>query len=118
MYTFFLAVGCETFADGSSIIILNKTNCEENSECLGENEIDLTKTRCTLLLNQTEYLYNDTWTPLEMKNGSLTIAVNNKTSLKVYQTFNQCKIYSFIPEQKKGKHLKRRNKKDRQYRMV
>ena len=83
MYATLSAVGCETFADGSSIIILNKTKCEENSECLGEKEIDLTKTRCNLLPNRTQYLHNDTWTPLEMKNGCFEIAVNIQVSLKV-----------------------------------
>ena len=76
------AVGCETFADGSSIITLNKTKCEENSECLGEKKIDLAKTGCTLLPHQSQYLHNDTWTPLEMKNGSFKIEANIHVSLK------------------------------------
>ena len=89
MRAIFVAVGCKTFADGSSIIILNKTKCEQNSECLGEKEIDLTKTRCSLLLKRTQYLHNDTWTPLEMKKGSFRIAVSIKASLKVLQTYKQ-----------------------------
>ena len=85
--TFCLAVGCETFADGSSIITLNKTKCEENSECLGEKEIHLMKTRCTILTHQSQYLHNDTWKPLKMKNGSFEIEVNSQVyvSLKVFQ---------------------------------
>ena len=102
MNTFFLAVGCEAFVDGISIIILNKTKCEENSECSGEKEIDLKKTGCSFLLNQTQYLQNDTWTPMEMKKGSFEIAVNIKVSLKVFQTYKKGKIYSFVLERKKA----------------
>ena len=80
------AEGCETFADGSSMIILNKTKCKENSECLGEKEINLRKTRCSLLSNQSQYLHNETWKPLEIKNDSFEIEVNMAISLKVYQT--------------------------------
>ena len=102
MYIFFLAVGCETFADGSSIIILNNTECEEKSEYLGEKSeylgekseysgekgIDLRKTSCSLLPHKSEYLHDDTWKPLEMKNGSFSIKTMDKVSLQV-QYFNE-----------------------------
>ena len=88
MYIFCLAVGCETFADGSSIIILNKTKCEEKSEYLGEKEIDLNKTSCSLLPHKFQYLHNDTWKPLEMKNGSFSIKTMQRVSLQV-QYFNE-----------------------------
>jgi hypothetical protein len=80
-YIFFLAVGCEVFADGSPLLILHKTKCEERSECLGNKEISLSKTKCFLLPNKTQYLHNDTWKTLEMKNGSFAITVD-KVSLQ------------------------------------
>ena len=79
-YIFFLAVGCETFADGSPLLILDKTKCEEQSECLGVKEIRLSKTKCFLLPNKTQYIHNDTWKALEIKNGSFAITVE-KVSL-------------------------------------
>jgi hypothetical protein len=88
MYIFFLAVGCETFADGSSVIILNKPKCEEKSEYSGEKAIDLRKTKCSLLPHKSEYLHNDTWKPLEMKNGSFSIKTTERVSLQV-QYFNE-----------------------------
>ena len=79
-YFFFLAVGCEVFADGSPLLILDMTTCEEQSECLGGKEIKLSDTKCFLLPNKTQYLHNDTWKALEIKNGSFAITVD-KVSL-------------------------------------
>ncbi|CAB3988118.1 Hypothetical predicted protein [Paramuricea clavata] len=77
------AVGCQTFADGSSLVILNKTKCEKESECLGEKEIKFSKAKCLLLPNKTQYLHNDTWKALEKKNGNFFISSSaNKVSLK------------------------------------
>ena len=73
------------FADGSSLIILNKTKCEENSECSGEKEIDLMKHGCSILPNRTQYLHNDTWKALEITpimKGSFEITAD-KPLLKV-----------------------------------
>ena len=73
------------FADSSSLIILNKTKCEEHSECSGEKKIDLTKTGCSILPNKTQYLHNDTWRALEINNGSFEIATDHdRPSLKVF----------------------------------
>ena len=74
------------FADGSSLIILNKTKCEEKSECSGEKEINLMKHGCSILPNRTQYLHNDTWKALEIKNGSFEIRVY---SLYPYTAFLQ-----------------------------
>ena len=85
IYILLLAVGCEMFEDGSSLIILNKTKCEEHSECSGENEIDLPKTGYSILPYKTQYLHNDTWRALEIKNGSFEIPVD-RPFLKVFHT--------------------------------
>ncbi len=80
----FIAVGCETFTDGLSLLILNKPKCEEGSECLGEKEISLSETKCSLLPNKTQYLHNNTWKPLQIKTGSFAISSSDgKVSLKV-----------------------------------
>ena len=80
--SFLLAVECEMFADGSSLIILNKTKCEEHSECSGEKEIILTKSGCSILTNKTQYLHNDTWKALEIKNKSF-VMIADRPVLKV-----------------------------------
>ena len=77
-------------ADGSSLIILNKTKCEEHSECSGEKEMKLMKTGCNILPNKTQYLHNETWRTLEIKNGSFEITVD-KPFLKVFHTIFQGK---------------------------
>ncbi|CAB4031177.1 Hypothetical predicted protein [Paramuricea clavata] len=77
------AVGCEIFADGSSLVILNKTKCEEQSDCLGEKRIRLSETKCFLLPNKIQYLHNDTWKALEIMNGSFVMSSSvHKMSLK------------------------------------
>ena len=73
------------FADGSSLIVLNKTKCKENLECSGEKKIDLPKTGCSILPYKTQYLHNDTWRALEIKNGSFEIPVD-RPFLKVFHT--------------------------------
>ena len=73
------------FADASSLIILNKTKCEESSECSGEMEVNLTKRGCSILPNKIQYLHNDTWNTLEIKKGSFEITAD-KPFLKVFQT--------------------------------
>ena len=70
------------FADGSSLIILNKTKCEQNSECSGEKEIDLMKHECSILPNETQYLHNDTWKALNIKNKSF-VMIADRPVLKV-----------------------------------
>ena len=75
-------MGCETFVDGSSLIILNKTKCEENSECSGEKEIVLKKHGCSILPNKTQHLHNDTWKALKIKNKSF-IMTADRPVLKV-----------------------------------
>ena len=82
----FSALGCETFSDGSPIIVLNKTKCEENLECLGGKAINLRKIRCNLSQKKSQYLHNGTWKTLQIKNGSFTVTSMDKTSLKVGQT--------------------------------
>ena len=92
-HSFLLAVGCKMFADGSSLIILNKTKCDEPSECSGKKEIDLTRTwhGCSMLPNKTQYLHNDTWRALEVKNGSFEITPG-QPFLKVFQTLLRTKV--------------------------
>ena len=87
------------FADASSLIILDKTKCEENSECLAEKEIDLMKHGCSILPNKTQYLHNDTWKALEMRNGSFeTVYIY---TLNSYTTFLQV-FRTLIPTKLKG----------------
>ena len=79
MNIFLFAAGCETFADGSSIVIVNVSHFEkENSE----KEIDLRKTGCSFLPNKLQYLHNDTWNKLKSNNSSVAIAVDTKVSLQ------------------------------------
>ncbi|CAB3998225.1 Hypothetical predicted protein [Paramuricea clavata] len=73
------AVGCDTFVDGSHLLILDKTKCEEQSECLGEKKIKLSNTKCFLLPNKTQYLHNDTWKALEIQNDSFEITVDKES---------------------------------------
>ena len=76
------------FADGSSLIILNKTKCEENSECSGEKEIDLKKHGCNILPNKIQYLQNDAWKAFkitQIKKGSFEITAG-KPLLKVFKS--------------------------------
>ena len=94
-----LAVGCEMFADGLSLIILNKTKCEENSECSGEKEIDLMKHGCSILPNRTQYLHNDTWKALEIRNGSFETVY--RYTLHSYTAFLQV-FRTLIPTKLKG----------------
>ena len=78
------AVGCEIFADNSSLLILNAAKCEGNSNCFGEEMTNLRKKKCYLLPNKTKYIHNDTWKALEIKNGCFDISSSNsKISLKV-----------------------------------
>ena len=87
MYTFFLAIGCETFADRSSLVILNKKKCEEQSKCLGEKVISMKGTKCFVLPNKTQYLHNNKWEAMEIKTGSFAMFSSmDKVSLKVCQT--------------------------------
>lgn len=93
---FLLAVGCERFADDLSLVVLNKENCEKSSECSGEKQIDLFKTRCSLLPESTQYIHNETWTVLKrIRNGSFAITVdaNEKVFLKV--AIASIRMYSF-----------------------
>ena len=84
MNIFLFAVGCETFADGSSMVIVNVSKFDkENSE----KEIDLKKPRCSLLANKLQYLYNDKWKKLKSNNSSVAIAVDSKVSLQVLLGF-------------------------------
>lgn len=81
----FPAVGCERFLNKSSLIILNKTKCEESSDCSGDIEISLSKTKCLILPKKSQYLHDIAWRALEMSNGTLSIfsSDENKVSLKV-----------------------------------
>ena len=55
---------------------------------MGEKEIKLSKAKCFLLPNKSQYLHNDTWKALEKKNGSFFISSSaNKVSLKVSQMY-------------------------------
>lgn len=83
--SFLLAVGCERFADDSSLVVLNEDDCEKTSKCSGEKQIDLFKTSCSLLPENTQYIHNDTWNVLKrIRNGSFAITVDvNKVFLKV-----------------------------------
>ncbi|CAB4004511.1 Hypothetical predicted protein [Paramuricea clavata] len=80
------AVGCETFQDDSSLLILNKTSKCQESECWGEKEINVgtwNVTECSLLPNQVQYLHKDGWQPLSMATNSLVIVTSeNKVLLK------------------------------------
>lgn len=86
-----VAVGCETFKDGSSVVVLNQTEQrQQKPECLVEKEINVGRnvTKCSLLSNQTQYLHDDRWQPLLEKTDSLAVvASENKTLLKVYFVF-------------------------------
>jgi hypothetical protein len=81
------AVGCEVFADNSSLVILNQAKCKERSECSGEKMANLRigKKKCRLLSNKTSYLHNDTWKALKIENGCFDIRSysNDKVYLKV-----------------------------------
>lgn len=85
-----VAVGCETFEDGSSVVVLNQTEqCQEISECSGEKEIDVkrTVTECSLLTHKAQYLHKDGWKPLSVKTNSFDVVTNeSKTLLKVLTT--------------------------------
>ncbi|CAB4004510.1 Hypothetical predicted protein [Paramuricea clavata] len=80
------AVGCETFQDGSSLVVLNQTvKCHEKSECWGEKEVNIGRevTECSLLPDQTQYLHKDGWQRLLVETESFDVVTNeNKTSLK------------------------------------
>ena len=83
----FSAVRCETFADASSLVILNKTlNCEK--KCLAEKETNVNGkniTECFLLQDQTQYLHKDKWKTLSFHKDSLDVVTNKtKVLLKVY----------------------------------
>ena len=92
-HSFLQAVGCEMLADSSSLIILNKTKCDEHSECSGKKEIDLISTwyGCSMVPNKTQYLHNDTWRALEVKSGSFEITPG-QPFLKVFQTLLRTKV--------------------------
>ena len=87
------AVGCETFQDDSSLLILNKTSKCQESECWGEKEINVgtrNVTECSLLPNQVQYLHKDGWQPLSMATNSLVVvASENKVLLKVRYVLSQ-----------------------------
>ena len=113
MNIFFFDVGCETFADGSSIIILDVSKFDkENSE----KEIDLGKTRCRLWPNKLQYLHNGTWKKLKSKNNSVAITVDTKVSLQVSQAKlkgrESEKVNSFILERENAITKLRKNTKD------
>ena len=83
-----LAVGCETFKDNSSLIVLTQTKqCEYKSECLGKKEINVDRnvTKCALLSNQAQYFHKDGWQPLTVvETESFDVVISeNKTLLKV-----------------------------------
>ena len=85
------AVGCETFQDGSFLVVLNQTiKCHEKSECWGEKEVNIGRevTECSLLPDQTQYLHKDGWQRLLVETESFDVVTNeNKTSLKVLYRF-------------------------------
>jgi hypothetical protein len=86
-----LAVRCEKFQDGSSVLILNKTSqCEETSECLGEKEINVSRnvTECSLSSKQAaEYLHKDEWETLSVETDSFDVVTSeNNVSLKVLRS--------------------------------
>ena len=82
------AVGCETFKDSSSVIVLNQTKqCQDKSECFEEKEINVDRkvTNCFLLPNQAQYLNKDGWQPLSVKTDMIDVLTSrNKTLLKVF----------------------------------
>ncbi|XP_028410815.1 uncharacterized protein LOC114533485 [Dendronephthya gigantea] len=81
-----IAVGCEIFHDGSSMLILNTTrNCERKAECLhGGKEIDISDAaECSLLPNEGQYLHKDQWKSLLVENEPFKIETSKtKTSFK------------------------------------
>ena len=85
------AVGCETFKDNSSLIVLNQTKqCEYKSDCLGKKEINVGRnvTKCLLLPNQTQYFHKDKWQLLLAKTESFDVVISgNKTLLKVFNLY-------------------------------
>ncbi len=79
-------MGCETFQNGTSLVVLNQTKCQENSQCWGEKQINVGRNvkDCFLLSNRTQYLDKDGWQPLLVATESFDIVSSeNKTSLKV-----------------------------------
>jgi hypothetical protein len=51
---------------------------------LKEKKINLKKTKCFLLSNKTQYIHNDTWKALKIKNGSFDVTSSaDEVSLKV-----------------------------------
>ena len=82
------AVGCETFEDNSSLIVLTQTKqCEYKSECLGKKEINVGRnvTKCSLLPNPAQYFHKNGWQPLLVETESFDVAISgNKTLLKVF----------------------------------
>ena len=82
-------MGCQTFIDGLWLIVLDKRKCEKHAQCSGKKEIDLKRTGCWVLPSKTQYFYNDTWKPLEVKTESFEIT-DNKPFLKVII----CTLYS------------------------
>ena len=79
MNIFLFAVGCETFVDGSSIVIVNASKFDKENSA---KEIGLKKTRCSLLPNRLQYLHNEAWKKLKSSNSSVAIAVDAKVSLQ------------------------------------
>ena len=81
------AVGCETFKDNSSLIVLNQTKqCEYKSECLRGKEINVGRnlTKCAPLPNQAQHFHEDRWQPLLVETGVFDVVISeNKTLLKV-----------------------------------
>ncbi|XP_028410778.1 uncharacterized protein LOC114533460 [Dendronephthya gigantea] len=85
---------CDTFVDGSSLVILNKTKCEEKeSECIGTKTVSLEEMKCFFLPNRTQYLHNETWQSLEIKNSSLRIT---STEDKVHLKWNLKKTPQYL----------------------
>ena len=85
------AVGCETFKDNSSLIVLNQTKqCEYKSECLGKKEINVGRnvTKCSLLLNPAQYFHKNGWQPLLAKTESFDFVISgNKSLLNVFNLY-------------------------------
>ena len=79
---FVLAVGCERYSDGSSLLILNNRKHDKTIECVGEKIIVLNKTRCSFLSHETQYFHNESWDTLEMRIGSFELTME-QTRIKV-----------------------------------